>query len=202
MGCKQSTLKNEEFTKAQPVKPTSPVRAEISVEPVAVSATASTPERMPEVKCGADEVTAPATVEASVEIQPEMMPVETVVESPAMEQPVETAPIEPLVKAQKPAKKKRAPKAQKTVVPAASINDENAQPSKVAPAEVQQKRVAFAKRSNNTTVAPKATRVSKTRKGKSVAQPNMNEDKFKQMTMAFQRLLTHADHLEAQLATR
>ena len=52
----------------------------------------------------------------------------------------------------------------------------------------------------NSVTPAKAPKVAKN--AKSGKHKNVDEQRVKEMTMAFQRMLTHADHLDAHLSTR
>ena len=89
--------------------------------------------------------------------------------------------------------------AQKTFAPITAIKTFGAQKEENA----APKRVAFAAKKMNSNVAPsekfapKVVVIKHNRKHK-----NVEQKKVEEMTMAFQRLLTHADHLDAHLSTR
>ncbi len=101
----------------------------------------------------------------------------------------------------------------KTIVASSTADAENLHRSPAcgaaAVSQEKTKRVAFAKRVENEGPKGKKAAAKKDMKmprsaksAKAHRQANVDEDRMKQMQMAFQRLLTNAAHLDYQLATR
>jgi hypothetical protein len=210
MGCQQSApLKEETVVIAAPMEVKAATTSVASPVKVEAEAPIETQEK--------EEEAAPAVAQEVEEVE---TPAATVAETQTAEPvAVEAAPLSKVVEEKEAPttrrirRKKALPTAAKPTA-SAPVNDENAAVStyqktfapisaiKVAsqPQEVAPKRVAFAARTTNSSSDAKAPKVASTKKN--AKHKNVQQQKVLEMTMAFQRMLTHADHLDAHLSTR